>query len=134
MPADTLIEEIWGEEPPEAAKNALQTYVSHLRKALGPERIEGRPPGYVLHVDPTSSTPRDSSSWSGRRGRADGRPDRVGRRSCGRRSALWRGPAFADLAAEGSLAGEIARLEELRLAALEDRIAADLALGRAMRA
>ena len=48
--ADTLIDEIWGEEPPEAARASLQSYVSNLRRALGPECLIGQPPGYVLHA------------------------------------------------------------------------------------
>ena len=50
VPADALIDQVWGEEPPEAARGTIHSYISHLRKALGPERIEGRAPGYVLHV------------------------------------------------------------------------------------
>jgi DNA-binding SARP family transcriptional activator len=50
--SDTLIDLVWAEEPPEAARNALQSYASHLRKALGRERIEGRSPGYILHLEP----------------------------------------------------------------------------------
>jgi DNA-binding SARP family transcriptional activator len=48
--ADTLIDRVWGEEPPDAARSTLFTYISHLRKALGPERIESRGPGYVLSI------------------------------------------------------------------------------------
>src|SRR5919106_1348113 len=52
VPADRLIDEVWGEEAPEAARNVLQTYISHLRKALGLNRLEGRSGGYVLHAKP----------------------------------------------------------------------------------
>ena len=52
VPADTLIDEVWGDEPPGQARNTLQTYVSNLRKALGDDRLQGRPPGYVLALDP----------------------------------------------------------------------------------
>src|SRR3990172_7601565 len=48
--AETLIDEIWGEEPPDAARGSLHSYVSHLKKALGAERLISRPPGYVLRV------------------------------------------------------------------------------------
>ena len=50
VPADTLIDQVWSGEPPEAARGTIHSYISHLRKALGADRIEGRPPGYVLHV------------------------------------------------------------------------------------
>ena len=49
---DELIERVWDEEPPRAARNTIQSYVSHLRAALGPDRIEGRSPGYVIHAEP----------------------------------------------------------------------------------
>src|ERR687891_476822 len=52
VPAERLIEEVWPDAPPPAARNVLQTYVSRLRKALGPERLERRPGGYVLRADP----------------------------------------------------------------------------------
>ncbi|MGZ8636375.1 MAG: AfsR/SARP family transcriptional regulator, partial [Actinomycetota bacterium] len=44
VPAETLIDLVWGDDPPEAARNSLQSYVSHLRTALGAERLEGRSP------------------------------------------------------------------------------------------
>ena len=49
---DELIERIWDEEPPRAARNTIQSYVSHLRAALGPDLIEGRTPGYLVHAEP----------------------------------------------------------------------------------
>src|SRR5688572_19056724 len=51
VPADTLIDEVWGEEPPEKARNTLQTYVSNLRRTLGDDRLIGRSPGYILQID-----------------------------------------------------------------------------------
>jgi len=129
VPADTLIDQVWGEDPPDAARGTLHSYISHLRKAIGSERIEGRVPGYVLHVaeDDLDSTRFEHLLHEARL--AKGSPGRAG---AALRDALslWTGPAFADLATEPSLAAEIARLTELRLQALEDRIAADLAEGR----
>src|SRR5262245_36956349 len=52
VPADTLIADVWGEDPPDKARNTLQTYVSNLRRSLGDGRLQGRSPGYVLVVDP----------------------------------------------------------------------------------
>jgi len=129
VPTDVLVDRVWGEEPPEAARGTLHSYISHLRKALGPERIEGRAPGYVLHVaeDELDATRFEQLLDEARL--AKGSPVRVGAilRDA---LALWTGPPFADLASEPSLAAEIARLNELRLQALEDRMAADLAEGR----
>jgi DNA-binding SARP family transcriptional activator len=51
VPAETLIDEIWGEEPPEKARNVIQTYVSHLRKAVGGDRIQTHGSGYRLRLD-----------------------------------------------------------------------------------
>jgi DNA-binding SARP family transcriptional activator len=60
VPADLLIDGLWGEEPPESARNTLQTYVYRLRRLLGDGRIEGRDGGYVLAPPPTRSTRRAS--------------------------------------------------------------------------
>ncbi len=128
VPTEALIDQVWGDEPPEAARNTLQTYVSHLRKALGADRLEGRTPGYLLHVEPdeldSARFERLLNEARGTNGQADAAA--ILREALG----LWRGPAFADLAGEESLSGEIARLEELRVQALEERLAADLAAGR----
>src|SRR5262249_28150708 len=129
VPADALIDLVWGEEAPPAARSTLFGYISHLRKALGPDRIESRGPGYVLHVghDELDAFRFERLLAEGRH--ANGGPGRSGeilREALG----LWTGPAFADLATEPSLAAEIARLSELRNQALEERIAADVAKGR----
>jgi WD40 repeat protein/DNA-binding SARP family transcriptional activator/ABC-type cobalamin/Fe3+-siderophores transport system ATPase subunit len=131
VPAERLIDEVWGEEPPEAARNALQSYVSRLRASLGGgRRIEGRPPGYALHVeDDELDAQRFEALVREARTARPGDPARaltVLKEALG----LWRGPPLADLADEHGLRGEVIRLEELRLAALEERVAAQLALGR----
>ena len=124
-----LIEAIWGEEPPDTARGTLQTYVSHLRRALG-ERLEGRPPGYLLQVNEGEL---DAASFEAmvkdakRSVMSDPTKAVAGLTEA---LTLWRGAAFADLADESSLQGEIARLDELRLAATEHQIAAELQLGR----
>jgi DNA-binding SARP family transcriptional activator/ABC-type glycerol-3-phosphate transport system substrate-binding protein len=129
VPADSLIDQVWGDAPPDAARGTIQSYIHHLRKALGPDRIEGRPPGYILHVSPDELDARRFEELLREARFANGSPGRAG--SLLREAlALWSGPAFADLASEPSLAGEIARLDELRLQALEERIAVDLAEGR----
>ncbi len=129
VPADTLIDLVWTGDPPEAARGTIHSYISHLRKALGPDRIEGRPPGYVLHVGPDELDAALFEQLLREARLVNGSPARAGT-LLREGLALWTGPAFADLSSEPSLAGEIARLDELRLQALEERIAADLAEGR----
>ena len=117
---DRLIDELWGEAAPRTALNTLQFYVSQLRKALGADRIVTRPPGYTIRVDPGEL---DLERFE--RLLEQGGSERL-------REALdlWRGPALADFSYERFAQAEITRLEELRLAALEERIEADLAVGR----
>jgi len=129
VPAPTLIDEVWGDEPPESARNTLQTYVSHLRKALGEGRIESQPPGYVLEVGP-DELDADRFDALLRDARKAGATDPTAAvHVLDEALALWRGPAFADLAEEPSLVGEAARLDELRLTAQEARLDALLASG-----
>src|SRR5215213_5869564 len=136
VPSDRLIDELWGEARPEAAAKALSVAVARLRKVLAQEGsaagtqgvLRTHSPGYELRV-------------------ARGRLDlhrfedlaNAGRRASDPASAardlhaalsLWRGPPLADLSYASFLQPEIARLEELRMAALEERVDADLALGR----
>jgi DNA-binding SARP family transcriptional activator/WD40 repeat protein len=126
---EVLIDEVWGEEPPEAARNSLQSYASHLRKALGPGRLDGSRAGYLLRAEPSEV---DALRFQTRL--RDARrllPIDAGAAVAAFDHALeiWRGPAFADLAEEPSLRAEAVRLDELRLSALEDRIEALLSLG-----
>jgi serine/threonine protein kinase/ABC-type glycerol-3-phosphate transport system substrate-binding protein len=129
VPAESLIDQVWNGEPPEAARGTIHSYISHLRKALGPDRIEGRPPGYVLHLGADELDAERFEQLLREARYANGSPGRAGE-LLREALALWTGPAFADLSFEPSLSGEIARLDELRLQALEERIAADLADGR----
>ena len=64
---DRLIEEVWGEDPPPAARSTLRGYLSHLRTAVGPERLERRSGGYALRADP-SAVRSDAERPKGRRG------------------------------------------------------------------
>ena len=115
---DHLLAELWGDAPPASADNSIQVYVSRLRKELGPDRLITRPPGYALRVD-ASELDLGQVRAAARRGP-----------SAREALALWRGPAFDDLAYEPCVQAERARLEELRLVTLEERIDADLAAGR----
>jgi DNA-binding SARP family transcriptional activator len=128
VPGSVLIEALWGEEPPGTAQTALYGHVSVLRKLLGQERIRTRPPGYLLRaaageIDLT----RFESLLAAARQGADP-AERSARLA--EALALWRGEPLADLRYESFAQPEIVRLQELRLGALEDRIDADLALGR----
>lgn len=124
-----LIDELWGAEPPKDAANALQYHVSQLRKALAPgDAIVTRPPGYLIRVE---SNDLDLLRFERLVAESRDVPVETAARLLREALRLWRGPPLADLTGEWFAQAEIARLEELRLAALERRIDADLALGRA---
>jgi DNA-binding SARP family transcriptional activator len=127
---DRLVEALWPGDPPDSAGHAVQVYVSQLRKALGPV-IATRPPGYVLELDRESVDLHMFSRLAveAREALQAGSPE-TAEASLRDALALWRGPALADFAYEPFAQNEIARLEELRTAVLEERIEADLALGR----
>src|SRR5213075_256451 len=125
-----LIDDLWGEVPPETAMKALQGYVSHLRKAIGPERLLTRSPGYELRVE-DGELDLDRFERLAREGRellAAGDSKAAAKR-LGEALELWRGPPLAEFS-EPFARDAGARLEDERLAALEERIDADLALGR----
>jgi len=129
VPTEVLIDEVWGDEPPEAARNALQAYASHLRKAIGPGRLDGSRAGYVLRAEPSElDTVRFQSHLRDARRLMPIDP-KVAVVAFDEALSLWRGPAFGDLAPEPSLRAEAARLDELRLGAMEDRIEALLTIG-----
>jgi YVTN family beta-propeller protein len=130
---DRLVEELWGENPPETGPKALQVAVSQLRKTLrstaGDDgRLLTRSPGYLLQVDPGEL---DRDRFDRLVAEATAEPDARKRAAKLREAlALWRGQPLADLTYENFAAPAIARLEEARLAALEDRIDADLEAGQ----
>jgi DNA-binding SARP family transcriptional activator len=125
--ADRLTDELWGAEPPATAWKSIQVYVSRLRKELGARRLVTRTPGYLLQVERSEL---DLARFEQLLGEAS-EADPVGAARMLREALeLWRGPALADLAYEPFAQAEIMRLEELRFAALERRIDADLAIGR----
>lgn len=125
---DRLIDELWGANPPGNAANALQYHVSRLRKALGrSEAIVTREPGYLVRVAPDDL---DLLRFERLVEEARQSPPEGAARRLHDALSLWRGAALADLASEPFAQAEILRLDDLRLAALELRIEADLALGR----
>jgi DNA-binding SARP family transcriptional activator len=131
VPADRLIDELWGEDSPEDAAAALRVNVSRLRKALPEDVLATRSPGYVVRVEPDQLDLHRFERLvdEGRRLLASGLAADASERLRDALS-LWRGPALADFAYESFAQAAIARLEELKLAALELRIDADLVLGR----
>jgi DNA-binding SARP family transcriptional activator len=138
VPADRLIEQLWPGDPPESAANTLQGYVSRLRKALGSNGSNGarpiivfRAPGYVLTVLPEQIDARRFERLvDDAEAQAGNGDSSAAARSLREALALWRGAPLADFTYERFAQLEIARLEELRLKAIEERIEADLACGR----
>ncbi len=126
-----LIDELWGEDVPETAPKALQGYVSQLRKAIGSERLTTGAGGYSLRVDEDELDLDRFEQYvaAGRTALAEGDAEAaIGQLTDA--LALWRGPPFAEFASEPFAGPARAPLEEERLAALEDRTDAELALGR----
>src|SRR6476469_6607977 len=119
--ADRLVDELWQGKPPQTAAKVLQGYVSQLRRIVGSDAIVTRGSGYALKGVET-----DAREFE--RLLADARtatPAAAAELLC-EALTLWRGPALVDVAYDTWAQAEIARFEELRLVATEDRIAADL--------
>lgn len=131
--ADRLIDEAWGETPPDSARRTLQSSVARLRKALNvdAEILRGRVPGYVLEVEPsvidslvfvTSVEDAAAVASSDPVAASEMLSSALG---------MWHGRPFAGLAENApSLYAETVRLEELRVTAVEQRIECDLATGK----
>jgi DNA-binding SARP family transcriptional activator/type II secretory pathway predicted ATPase ExeA len=124
---ERLVDDLWGESPPEAVVAVVQVYVSRLRKVLPSDALVTRPPGYMLEVEPTTiDLARFERLVSEARGADPERASDLLREAL----ELWRGPALAEFEEEPFARLERERLERLRLEAVEARIDADLALGR----
>lgn len=127
VPSDVIVHELWGERPPPTASSSLQNAVSTLRKALGADVLVTRSPGYLLAVSPDQiDAGRFEAAVADARRAAPAERARLLREAL----ALWRGPPLADLMFESFAQGEIRRLEELRVVAIEERIEADIETGR----
>jgi DNA-binding SARP family transcriptional activator/pimeloyl-ACP methyl ester carboxylesterase/class 3 adenylate cyclase len=126
---ERIIDDLWGEAPPSSARKMVQVYVSHLRKALPEQRLQTSAPGYVLKVerDEVDAERFERLAESGRRALASGDAGVAVDHLRGA-LALWRGEALVEFA-EPFAQHEGARLEELRMATVEARIAAELELG-----
>jgi DNA-binding SARP family transcriptional activator len=130
VPVDRLVDDLWGEDVPETAQKMVQVYVSRLRKQLPTGVVQTRPPGYLLALDGHSLDLQrfEELAERGRAALAGGRVEEAAR-LLGEALALWRGPALAEFEEPFALV-EAPRLEEQRLACLEERIEADLAMAR----
>jgi DNA-binding SARP family transcriptional activator len=131
VPVADLIDALWPQRPPATARQQIQTAVSLIRRALDdPARIVTQPPGYLIRVGPDEldaevfdrrlATVREHVRQGDALGAADGLREALG---------LWRGPALDGLDAPPLRVGAV-WLEERRMAAIEDRAEADLAVGR----
>ncbi|HEX2275299.1 MAG TPA: BTAD domain-containing putative transcriptional regulator, partial [Acidimicrobiales bacterium] len=130
--ADRLVEELWGPDLPRDPANALQATVSRLRRALAPlgsQVVVTRPRGYMLQVPADSLDARRFERLVAEGRRRLGERPLEAAQQLGEALALWRGPALPELADTDTGRAEAARLEELRLAAEEDRVDALLAAG-----
>lgn len=125
--SDRMIDALWGEEAPRTAQTSIQNSISRLRKLLGSERLVTRSPGYELRLQGDLLDARRARELVGE-ARAAEPPERV--RLMSEAEQLWRGPTLADFAYAGFAQAAIAQLEELRLGIVEERIDAELELGR----
>ena len=124
---DRLTDLLWGERPPDTAAKTIQVYVSRLRRALGDDRIGTRGNGYVLRV---GEDELDLDRFEGLAERARSEEPAVAVSTLEEALSLYRGDPLQDLAYEPWADGEVSRLTELRLAAHEQLVDAELQLGR----
>ena len=130
---ENLVDAVWGDDPPGSARGTLYSYVSHLRDVLGHDRIESHAPGYRLRLD---ARDLDAARFEvllkdAAKGRAI--DPRSSAALLEEALGLWRGPALAEVADDGALRSEAARLDELRRIASEERLDALLATGEQAR-
>jgi DNA-binding SARP family transcriptional activator len=124
---DRLLEELWGEQPPRTAREALQNLVSQLRKVLPRGTLVTRAPGYKIELDDAQLDLKHFEQLVEDAASRDARSRSQLLRDA---LAIWRGAPLAEFAFESFAQDEIRRLEELRLRVVEERIDADLELGR----
>ncbi|PSL52793.1 DNA-binding SARP family transcriptional activator [Saccharothrix carnea] len=138
VPVTRLIDDLWDGDAPDGALGAVQTFVGALRKSLEPDRpprtpsrlLVTVPPGYALRAEDVDARAFEAAIAESARLLADGHPANA-RTLLDEALALWRGPAYAEFADQPWARGEAARLDELRLLAVERRAEAALALGEA---
>jgi predicted ATPase/DNA-binding SARP family transcriptional activator len=129
--SDRLIDDVWGDRAPRTAAKTIQVYVSNLRKALGNGRLTTHGQGYTLRTEDAEidADRFDALVADGRRELDAGNPQ-AAVESLRQALGLWRGRPLVEFAYEPFAQNEVARLEETRLAALENRFEAELALGQ----
>ncbi|MBV8429973.1 MAG: winged helix-turn-helix domain-containing protein, partial [Solirubrobacterales bacterium] len=127
VPTGSLIDALWGDDPPATSVKTLQKYISELRKVLG-GRLRTDPAGYVVAAGELDASRLERLVADARRARSAGDLEGAAANLAEAR-ALWRGPVLADFD-ESFVAAERARLDELRVAAAEQQIELGLALGR----
>jgi DNA-binding SARP family transcriptional activator len=125
---DDLVEALWGDRPPETAHKAIHGHISALRKLLGAERIETRPPGYLLRL--AEGDELDICRVESIAGAAPGDDGPARSEKLREALALFRGEPLAEFRYEAFASEEAARLEALRLAVLEEQIESELRQGR----
>jgi DNA-binding SARP family transcriptional activator/tetratricopeptide (TPR) repeat protein len=132
LPADQLVDTLWGSRPPRSAADNLRVYIHQLRRALGdPGRIVRQPGGYAIVVHPGELDSRTFDELAGRAANLAAAGDPAAARAARCEAlALWRGAAFADVEPVPVLVAEATRLAERRMSVLEARVDADLAAGR----
>jgi DNA-binding SARP family transcriptional activator len=129
--AESLIDAVWGDGPPATAAGTLQSYISRLRTHLGAGAVVWDDAGYRLDVDPDDVVHLRFEALADRgRELLDAGDAGAARTVLVEAEALWRGPALGEFAEVEALSGLATRLDQRRLATLEDRFAADLAVGR----
>src|SRR4051794_8296312 len=125
VPVDELVQAVWGDQAPDGRDQALQKQVSRLRARVGEALpVRRRTAGYALEIERETIDSRCFELFLGRSRAGD--PSQLGPAL-----ALWRGPALADHRFDEFAQAEILRLEELRVEAIEERVAADLGGGQA---
>ncbi|MGH3527199.1 MAG: AfsR/SARP family transcriptional regulator [Pseudonocardiaceae bacterium] len=135
VPAERLVEDLWDGKAQKGAAGALRVFVSRLRKALreggGDSVVVTKPPGYLLPIERAALDAARFEDLLAEGREYAARSDHEGAAARLRQAlALWRGPALADVADIPVARAEAARLEEARMAALEERVEADLGCGR----
>src|SRR5215472_12553253 len=130
VPSEQLLVELWGEDSPPGAANALQAAISRLRRVLPAGRLITTAPGYMLRVFPAEldAAQFEQLIFEGRDALTAGAAAEAVQ-LLDQAMTLWRGPPLADFRYEPFAQAEISRLEELQLACLEERNEANLALG-----
>src|SRR5260370_5313669 len=132
VPSEQLLVDLWSEDTPPSAANALQAAISRLRRVLPPGRLVTTAPGYALRIFPAELDAKQFEQVisEGRDALHAGAPAEAAR-MFDQALSLWRGPPLADFRYEPFAQAEMARLEELQLTCLEERVEAHLVLGSA---